>query len=211
MRALPNLVWTQTMGREVVWQTSCPHAPSWQSDCRQNSVQKKNKKKRLQAMAVVQALPLQKVCVGRPFTFPHPIRIRFLFSQVAVEFSKLTCSQLIKSEGVVGGHVELDSVAERVLLLSPLVDDMVSDLPAPISPPHLSNLVCYTSIASISICTSFSRQGLALGKQLLEFMDAVDTCEFAPRHGNSTGAPPTARQYRDLTDSALSKLQKSTT
>ncbi len=53
----------------------------------------------------------------------------------------MTCRGVVTSGGVASTDA-LDRVAEKVRLLSPLVDDIVSELPAPINATLISQLVC---------------------------------------------------------------------
>ena len=54
--------------------------------------------------------------------------------------TKLVCRSLITDGGVVS-HEVLDSLGEEVQLLSPLVDDVVSELPAPVDSRSISQMV----------------------------------------------------------------------
>ena len=62
------------------------------------------------------------------------------YFQVAVDVTKLTCRGVVMSGGV-ASVAALDGVAEEVRLLSPLVDALVSERPAPVNPPLISRLV----------------------------------------------------------------------
>lgn len=64
-----------------------------------------------------------------------------LFLQTAFDFTKLTCKQVVTCGGMASPE-ELDNIAERVGLLSPLVDDLASELPAPIDVDKVCRLVC---------------------------------------------------------------------
>ena len=57
-----------------------------------------------------------------------------------MEFTEATCKLLVTCGGV-ACVAELDRVAEGVGMLSPLVDDLVSELPAPISTSRVSESV----------------------------------------------------------------------
>ncbi len=51
--------------------------------------------------------------------------------RVTADFTKEACRQLV-SGGNLSTAEELDSVVEGVTLLSPIVDDLISDLPHPV-------------------------------------------------------------------------------
>lgn len=71
-----------------------------------------------------------------------------------VDFTKFTCRQLVTC-GDISSIAKLDHIADGAGLLSPLVDDLVSELPAPINTSHISKLVNYSSV-HINLCPKLS-------------------------------------------------------
>jgi hypothetical protein len=57
-----------------------------------------------------------------------------------MEFTEATCKKIVTCGGV-ASTAELDGVTEGVVPLSPLVDDVVSELPAPVSMSRVTELV----------------------------------------------------------------------
>lgn len=73
-----------------------------------------------------------------------------------MEFAEATCKQLVTYGGGAGVE-ELDSIAEGAELLSPLVDDLVSEMPAPMSTCQVSELVGWKTF-----CRSCSHDATSL-------------------------------------------------